>query len=308
MADQDGILSLAIVDVFNKNIQEDVTIVLKNQQLVDNRTLKGESAADFIRIGGLWRTPQGLYMIEIDAPSYHAVSQFIRINASGDTGLTVMLPVDPARVTSMDRPAYDDLLPDLKTFLSIADVLGFSGKKDEALYDALPDIPCAGLLNLVAKARHTLVDGQPVLASLGTMVDLHGDRLFAMVDQDFKSVCSRATDVLHPVEDALHDPKPGFVRAGSFKTFDHYGNLQLTFAVNQEDPSQWMVDMDIDDAQGLEHIFQVVHNAVTGDPTHPYNIHEILVAFQQIDPGYTLNVEATHEALAVRTKRGAARA
>src|SRR6516165_5821768 len=112
MADQDGTLTLAIVDVFNGNIQEDVTIVLKNQQVVDNRTLKAQSAADFIRIGGLWRAPQGRYMIEVDAPSYHAVSQFININASGDTALTIMLPVDPARVTSMQRPAYADLLPD----------------------------------------------------------------------------------------------------------------------------------------------------------------------------------------------------
>jgi hypothetical protein len=300
MADQDGTLTLAIVDVFNGNIQEDVTIVLKNQQVVDNRTLKAQSAADFIRIGGLWRAPQGRYMIEVDAPSYHAVSQFININASGDTALTIMLPVDPARVTSMQRPAYADLLPDLKSFLANAEVLGFSGKKDQALYDALPDIPCAGLLNLVAKARHTLIDGKPALASLGVMVDLHGDRLFAMVEPDFKSVCSRATDVLHPADDSLHNPQPGFVRAGSFKTFDLYGNLQLTFSVNQQDQTQWMVDMDIDDAQGLEHIFQVVRNFLTGEPTHPYNIHEILIAYQQLDPGYTLSVDATHQAMAAK--------
>ena len=27
-------------------------------------------------------------------------------------------------------------------------------------------------------------------------------------------------------------------------------------------------------------------NAVTGRPTHPYDIHEILVRYQQLDPGY----------------------
>jgi hypothetical protein len=35
-------------------------------------------------------------------------------------------------------------------------------------------------------------------------------------------------------------------------------------------------------------VFQVVRNHVTGDPTHPYNIHQILIAHQHLDPGYRL--------------------
>jgi hypothetical protein len=31
-------------------------------------------------------------------------------------------------------------------------------------------------------------------------------------------------------------------------------------------------------------------NVATRQPTHPYNIHEILIAFQKLDPGYKLNV------------------
>jgi hypothetical protein len=50
--------------------------------------------------------------------------------------------------------------------------------------------------------------------------------------------------------------------------------------------------MDIDDAQGFEHIFQVAHNGITHQPTHPYNIHEILVEFQELDPGYRFNLTA----------------
>ena len=51
-----------------------------------------------------------------------------------------------------------------------------------------------------------------------------------------------------------------------------------------------VADIDIDDASGLEHVFQVVRNKLSGKPTHPYNIHEILVAHQKIDPGYTFVV------------------
>ena len=47
-----------------------------------------------------------------------------------------------------------------------------------------------------------------------------------------------------------------------------------------------MADIDIDDASGIEHVFQVLRNAITGKPTHPYYIHDILVRFQEIDPGY----------------------
>ena len=305
MADTDGTLTLDIVNVFNENVQENVTVLLKSQQLQDNRVFQNQSAKDFIRIGGLVRSPQGRYLIEVDAPSYHTVSQFININASGETGLEIKLPVDPARVTSMTRPAFADLQPDLKDLLAQAEVAGFPGQKDQALYQALPDIICAGLLNLVAKARQTLLTGgRPALSFLGTLIDLHGDRLFAMVSPDLKSECKRAetAGILHSADDSLHEPRPGFVRAGSFKTFDHYGNLQLTLSVNREDDSLWIIDMDIDDAQGLEHVFQVVRNTVTGEPTHPYNIHEILVAFQQLDPGYTLSVGETHQAIpATRT-------
>jgi hypothetical protein len=33
-----------------------------------------------------------------------------------------------------------------------------------------------------------------------------------------------------------------------------------------------------------------VQNAVTRDPTHPYDVHEILVFRQKIDPGYSFQI------------------
>jgi hypothetical protein len=294
-----GVLSLALVNVFNEPVQENVTILLKNQQLVDDRVFHVQSDTGLVRLGELFRAPQGRYTVEVDAPSYHVVSQFINIAASGDTGLEVKLPVDPARVISMKRPGFSELLPDLKNFLAAAAIPGatLEGKSSQLLYEALPDVLCAGLLNLAMKARHTLLNGRTAFSFLQKMVDLHGDRLFAEVGPDLKSECERAATagVLHTADDSLHNPLPGFVRAGSFKTFDRYGNLQLTLSVHKDDPARWMVDMDIDD--GLEHVFQVVHNTITGDPTHPYNIHEILVEFQELDPGYTLSVGATDKSM-----------
>jgi hypothetical protein len=298
----DGLLSLSLVNVFNEPVRETVAVVLKNQQVFDNRVFHVQPKDGFARLDGLFRAPRGRYMVEVDAPSYHAVSQFINIAPSGDTGLEVKLPVDPSRVTAMQRPDFPTLEQDLKNFLGTAALPGarLEGKTGQLLYEVLPDILCAGLLNLAVKARNTLLNGRTALSFLGKMVDLFGDRLFAEVSPDLVSECRRATltGVLHTADDSLHHPLPGFVRAGSFKTLDHYGNLQLTLSVHPENTSRWMVDMDIDDAQGLEHVFQVVQNTVTGDPTHPYNIHEILVEFQQLDPGYTLSTGETHQAMA----------
>jgi hypothetical protein len=49
---------------------------------------------------------------------------------------------------------------------------------------------------------------------------------------------------------------------------------------------QWMADVDIDDDAGFRHLYQVVRNTVTGEPTHPFDIHQILSERQAMDPGY----------------------
>jgi len=66
---------------------------------------------------------------------------------------------------------------------------------------------------------------------------------------------------------------------------DAFGNLQLTFF---ESGTRCVADIDIDDAAGLRHVFQVMRNHLTGSPTHPYNIHQILIKHQHLDPGYRL--------------------
>jgi hypothetical protein len=92
-------------------------------------------------------------------------------------------------------------------------------------------------------------------------------------------------ELFRPVDGSLHDPPQGFAPAGSFKTFDAFGNLQLTFFA---DGARCRADVDIDDAAGLLHVFQVLRNNLSGNPTHPYDIHQILIAHQHLDPGYQL--------------------
>ena len=50
--------------------------------------------------------------------------------------------------------------------------------------------------------------------------------------------------------------------------------------------NNFLADIDIDDHQGVQHAFDVLQHAVTGKDTNPFDIHEILIFFQNLDPGY----------------------
>ena len=92
--------------------------------------------------------------------------------------------------------------------------------------------------------------------------------------------------LFHSVSAALHDPVPGYTVTDSYKTLDRYGNLQLTFQRRGTTGDDYVADVDIDDAQDIEHIFQILRDTVSG-PTDPYDIHDILVMDQHLDLGYS---------------------
>lgn len=283
-------LQLDLVDVYGKSLGEKVDILLRHQVL--NETKKASKPANAqVIIPGLRGAPQGRYKIDIDPPSYQYVSQFVNMGSGGITKARFQFPIDPAKVKKVNFPAYANIHAHLKPVLEVSDnVLGFSGKKGKDLYDSIDDIRRAGLLNIAAKSAATpLTNGKTVLSYITKLNVIRGDRFFCAVSKELRQETknSIAQGLFHKVNGSLHDPPPGFEPAESFKTGDHYGNLQLTFFVKDE---EYVADIDIDDAAGLEHIFQVVRNKLSGEPTHPYNIHEILVAHQKLDPGYTFVV------------------
>lgn len=284
----DGVLNLSVIDVYGETVDEPIDVFLRHQTLTEDRAVRGVKPAKTIAIGGLRQSPQGRYRIEVDAPSYVAVSRFINIPSEGPDNLSLTLPVNKDRVVRVDFPAFAALADDAQRLLDASTIGGQSGSQ---LYEGFDSLRRAGFLNLVTKAGHTRLPGhRTVLSCLTSITEQRGDRLFALADGALHSeVVTSVTDSLfHRVDDALHQPPAGFRPVDSYKTPDRYGNLQLTFS--QNDQQQWSVDMDIDDAQGFEHIFQVARNGLTGQPTHPYNIHEILVAHQELDPGYRFNL------------------
>ena len=64
---------------------------------------------------------------------------------------------------------------------------------------------------------------------------------------------------------------------GSFKSRDPHANLQVTF-MTENATGDLAADIDIDEASGIEHGFEVIRNAVFRNRTNPYLIREFLNA------------------------------
>jgi hypothetical protein len=96
------------------------------------------SAGSPIDIPDLNGSPQGLYRILVDPPSYRTVSQFVNMKASGTTALKMVFAIDPPKVRRVVFPAYAELSPDLQHLLEQSKkVLGFEGKSGAALSGAV---------------------------------------------------------------------------------------------------------------------------------------------------------------------------
>jgi len=235
---------------------------------------------------------QGVYQISIDPPSYNPVSHFITVKISGATEIAILFPVDISKVVSVTFPTFPNLPKELRSLLTKSPgVFGFENNTGDALYKALDDIRRGGVLNIARKTQATrLSNDKSVLSLIKAIRELRGDRFFAFVEKELREEVKHSvnTGLFHEVSGSQHHLPAQFVAfspAGSFKTDDHFGNLQLTFFMKGDE-----CVADIDDAGGLGHIFQVLKNHFTGSPTHPYNIHQILVKHQHLDPGYRFNL------------------
>lgn len=289
----DGKLRLALQDVYGQPIGEKVDIDFRHMTLSDHRVVRGVNSTKRIVVDGLTSTPQGLYRVMIDPPGYLPVGKFVRLKPSGITDEVFTFPIDPRKVVGVKFPDYETLFDCQALIEESCTVLGFEGKKGPDLYGGMDDIRRAGFLNIIAKTRATpLTSGKSVLHYIQCLHELRGDRFFATVPKTLREEVknSVSADLFHEANQSMHHPPVGFVgfsNAGSFKTNDQHGNLQLSFFMKGDD---CLVDIDIDDAAGLGHIFQVVRNELSGRPTHPFDIHQILVFRQKVDPGYRLQV------------------
>src|SRR5437879_5651842 len=203
----------------------------------------------------------GMYRVLLMPTNYRTIQFFLRIMEDGTTTRKpVVFPVDPAKVVSITAPAIGALPQPLQDLLGSATVDGFTDAagaplQGAALYNALPALLKAALLNLYTKSAATrLGDGQSVFDKLGTMIRLKQDRLFAKTSAALLEETQQDT-FFHEVPETLHESIAPYRLVISYKTRDAQGNLQLTFSRNGETGDDYLVDMDIDQAQGIRHIF-----------------------------------------------------
>ena len=286
-----GKLKFMFLDARGQSFTRKVTVDLKHTVL--NRSRSFTVKPNDVPTIELESTPDGRYIVRCSADGYHTVAQFIQVLDGGTSVHVFKLPIKASEVKNPKFPVFKDLPANLKTLLqSSNNVAGFEGKQGAALYDELRKdaLACAGLLNIHAKMRATLFPNQTTVAdAMQSLARIRGDRFFANVAPTLRDAVksSLAVNAFDEVDGSLHKPPQGFDSADSFKTRDAFGNLQLTFFLKQG-ALEFTVDADIDDARGLGHAFQVIDHALSGEQTHPFDIHEILLAQQGVDPGYDL--------------------
>jgi len=281
-----GKLRLDVVDVYGKHVKGKVSIHFRNST-VRHYTVIEVGASTTLIITDLYTSPDGHYWIQVNSSSYLPVGRFVNIRSGGITDLRVTLPMNSLRVKRADFPKFELLPEPLEDVLKNSNkVLSLEGKIGKELYCALDDLRKANLLNITAKARITpLSSGNTIFSHIKELSELRANRVYAIASKELLKQISDSVseDLFRPVSGALHIPPAGFNLAGSFKTKDYYGALQLTFFLKGDN---CVVDMDIDDGMGMGHFFQSLRD--NSSPRSPFDIHEVLVAYQAIDPGYLL--------------------
>jgi hypothetical protein len=230
-----------------------------------------------------------VYKVRVFPSKHRPVGRFVRIPASGDATIQIHYPIQPFRVTGVRFPPYEELDAALRAVLEKGNVEDHP-ETGRALYESIGDLERAGLLNIWTKMRRTPLSQGQVSDFVDGLYRVRGDRFFADVKLSLRDRVETATAAgqFGDAPEGLHTPPPGYAHAGSYKTRDAHGNLQLTFFRTLAPPLRFRVDADIDEARGIEHLFEVLQDSLTGRETHPYDVHEILVFAQQLDPGYRL--------------------
>src|SRR5215813_3899715 len=286
-------LQLELTNAKNKDLNDFVRIELfsasSSTHTQNNARVRRNIAVNDIPADGAGT----VYKLVLTPSNYRLVQFFITLADGGTVSEKVGFPVDPARVVNIQAPAFAGLDSRVQALLAQSEIPRFQQAgggflQGSDLYQNLDTAPKlkACLLNITTKSAATpLRDGSTCLDHYKSMIRMEQDRLFIRINPALMEEVENSP-LFHSVSPALHEPVPGYVITESFKTLDHYGNLQLTFQRKGATGGDYLADVDIDDAQGIEHLFQVLRNSISG-PTNPYDIHDILFTDQNLDPGYS---------------------
>lgn len=228
--------------------------------------------------------PDGFYEVFVSPERYRHKSAFVSVTSGrGPVELQLDMFIQPEEARHRFH-SFDTLKADSQ-WRELFDALD-AGNVDEDAYDAYTPLLKGCLFNLHSKMQDQKVsNGKTVFSFVQSIIDVKQDRIFCTVKPELLDRTREHEEGFGAASGALHKFQ-GHDAVASFKTHEKVGNLQLTFFKLKE--GQFVIDADLDDNQGIRHAFDVIQHKLTGDKTHPFDIHQILKHFHHIDPGYHL--------------------
>ena len=153
----------------------------------------------------------------------------------------------------------------------------------------------ANLLNCYARASaFALAEGltlaQLLESTSARLLDARSDRLFLRIGNDAaaRPPAFFGSGPFEPAPAALHAPPPGYQLAQSGKTHDPLLSFQVTLFKGDGD---YTMEMEFDNIQALLCVFRALEDRRdlrNLGRTHPYDVHQLLIRYQHVDPGYEL--------------------
>jgi hypothetical protein len=287
-------LRLNFYDASFERVSDSMRIRLEHIVLHRNYEIRGATNPTELTIDHLEAGQGGRYVLWVNPDRYRSMFRIIRINDSEENEEHIVLAIDPKSVKEARFPEYSELSPVLINILEKSSIQPYKKLSGMDLYNALHFEPLrkAGLFNLFAKMNATKFrNRRTVFSYIDAITGIRGDSISARVQQELRDevIDACADGQFHEVHGALLSPSTSFELVDSFKTPELYGNLHLTFSCRPE-TLELFVEAYIDDAGGIQSIFQVAEHNFNHSVTHPYDIHQILLHYQKINPGYALIV------------------
>jgi hypothetical protein len=286
-------VTLNLKDVHGQPITDEVEVTFYNQKVQSFNIrfpvkLKGKSVV----LQGVPAFPTGLAEVFIKPKRYRYKSIFLNVIGGQENSINEDMFVDPdhARPTLMD---FDDLKAKLYG-IDLLRILEKSGIK-KAAWNDLDKRNRATVLNLSAKMFHDkLKNGDSLISNVEAITQKlldknHRERIYATVNGNLLGALRKFPEQYRSVSGSLHKFFDDWIpvnQQNSFKSRNNAGNIQFTFATNPANGS--LADIDLDDHTGIKHAADVIKHKISGANTNPYDLHQVLVYFQGIDPGYRL--------------------
>lgn len=281
-----------LTDVEGNTINDKVKILFYNQNVSSlSKGFEVEFQGVPVVLPEIPAFPTGLAKIVITPTNYRSKAMFMNVSrdnsAINETFFVLPSKAEPKLIefTDIADKSYGEQL------LRILD----KSEIDATFWNNLNKRNRATILNLSAKMFHEKIqNGQPLIELVEKIEpellnEENRARVFARVDANLIGKLRSLPKKFKSAPGIAHH-FPGNWRSfpnNSFKSRDEAGNIQFTFATNNDD--LFLADIDLDDHSGIQHAFDVIKHTLSGVDTDPYDIHQILRFFQpEVDPEYLL--------------------